>query len=136
LELEEVYCPDEGLREKIGVRWGRLPGGQEIHFVPSWGNGCAEWKKQAEEMSAMDKDCTEWTPWMNNHPAWTAPDLTPIVKRMLEDKVPFFGPVKRGDGVYQVYVKVPTFTYLEVDSSSYDESLKAPTTWAEQRGRY
>ena len=63
-------------------------------------------------------------------------DLTPIVKRMLDDNVPFFGPVLRGDGVYQIYVKVPTFTYLEIDSANYDESLKAPTTWKEQRARY
>eukprot|EP00041_Stephanoeca_diplocostata_P007827 m.112888 g.112888 ORF g.112888 m.112888 type:complete len:201 (-) comp17049_c0_seq3:560-1162(-) len=135
-EFEEVYCPDPGLRDDVGVRWSRLPSGQEIHFVPPWGNGVDTWHRHAKEMSDHDKDCTEWTPWLINHPAWTVADLSPIVKKLLADGMPFFGPVLRGDNVYQLYMKVPHCTYMEIDSAKYDESLKAPTTWKKQAARY
>ena len=80
----------------------------------------------------LDQHCTIWTPWMTNHTAYTVEDLTPIVTKLYGDNQPFFGPVLREDGVYQVYIRVPYAFYLEIDSASYNPKLgkKPVTSWA------
>ena len=39
--------------------------------------------------------------------------------RLQADAKPFFGPTRRADGVYQLYVELPYLHYLEVDSLVY-----------------
>uniref|UniRef100_A0A7S3LN49 Uncharacterized protein n=1 Tax=Aplanochytrium stocchinoi TaxID=215587 RepID=A0A7S3LN49_9STRA len=136
LELPEIEVPDDGLKS-VGTRWIRLPSKQELHFVSPWGNSSEIWRQHNDEVSRLDKECTVWTPWMINHPAYTVKDVTPLVKRLVEDKQPFFGPVMREDGVYQIYIRVPHSFYMEVDSAKYDPEVggKPVTTWATETAR-
>ena len=47
--------------------------------------------------------------------------------------VPFFGPTRRADGVFQLYFELPYLHYLEVDSTTYrDERTGVPARpWSE-----
>ena len=69
----------------------------------------------------------------NTHCAWSVSDLTPIVAALEIDAKPFFGPVKRADGVFQLYVELPYHHYLEIDSLTFDGTVGTPSAraWAD-----
>ena len=107
-----------------GIKWVRLgknQGDGELHFV-----GCGKDKSLAlrggidldgdgvvsgKEMKAIteatiqewideaDDDMNAWTVFCNTHCAWSVDDLTPIVAALEIDSKPFFGPVRRADGI-------------------------------------
>ena len=64
---------------------------------------------------------------------WSVDDLTPIVAALEIDSKPFFGPVRRADGVFQLYVELPYHHYLEIDSLTFDGTVGTPSAraWAE-----
>ena len=53
-----------------------------------------------EWIDEADDDMRAWTVFCNTHCAWSVDDLTPIVAALEIDSKPFFGPVKRADGLY------------------------------------
>ena len=69
----------------------------------------------------------------NTHCAWSVADLTPIVAALELDSKPFFGPVRRADGVFQLYVELPYHHYLEIDSLTFNGTVGTPSaqTWAD-----
>jgi hypothetical protein len=69
----------------------------------------------------------------NTHCAWSVSDLTPIVAALEIDSKPFFGPVQRADGVFQLYVELPYHHYLEIDSLTFNGTVGTPSarTWAD-----
>mgnify|MGYP006883838844 CR=1 FL=1 len=60
-------------------------------------------------------------------------ELTGVVGKLLEDGVPFFGPTRRADGVFQLYVELPYHHYLEIDSLTFNGTVGTPsaTAWAD-----
>ena len=46
---------------------------------------------------------------------------------------PFFGPVRRADGVFQLYVELPYHHYLEIDSLTFHGTVGTPSAraWAD-----
>lgn len=40
------------------------------------------------------------------------------VAALVKDAKPFFGPVRRADGLYHFYVELPYHHYLEIDSAT------------------
>ena len=64
---------------------------------------------------------------------WTVDDLTPVVAALEIDSKPFFGPVKRADGVFQLYVELPYHHYLEIDSLTFHGTVGTPSAraWAD-----
>eukprot|EP00510_Aplanochytrium_minuta_P001945 CAMPEP_0184018554 /NCGR_PEP_ID=MMETSP0954-20121128/8215_1 /TAXON_ID=627963 /ORGANISM="Aplanochytrium sp, Strain PBS07" /LENGTH=98 /DNA_ID=CAMNT_0026300031 /DNA_START=651 /DNA_END=947 /DNA_ORIENTATION=- len=91
-----------------------------------------------DQMVESDKHCTVWTPWMINHSAFAIDDMSQLVKRLKEDDQPFFGPVRREDGVYQIYVRIPYAFYFEIDSGKYDVKVggKETTTWVAETNKF
>ena len=69
----------------------------------------------------------------NTHCAWCVDDLTPVVAALEVDSKPFFGPVKRADGVFQLYVELPYHHYLEIDSLTFHGTVGTPSAraWAD-----
>ena len=69
----------------------------------------------------------------NTHCAWSVDDLTPVVAALEVDSKPFFGPVKRADGVFQLYVELPYHHYLEIDSLTFKGTVGTPSAraWAD-----
>ena len=69
----------------------------------------------------------------NTHCAWSVSDLTPIVAALEIDSKPFFGPVQRADGVFQLYVELPYHHYLEIDSLTFKGTVGTPAAqaWAD-----
>ena len=59
--------------------------------------------------------------------------LTPIVAALELDSEPFFGPVRRADGVLQLYVELPYHHYLEIDSLTFKGTVGTPSAraWAD-----
>ena len=86
-----------------------------------------------EWIDAADDDMRAWTVFCNTHCAWCVDDLTPVVAALEIDSKPFFGPVRRGDGVYQLYVELPYHHYLEIDSLTFKGTVGTPAAraWAE-----
>ena len=60
-----------------------------------------------EWIDAADDDMRAWTVFCNTHCAWSVSDLTPVVAALEIDSKPFFGPVKRADGVFQLGCWLP-----------------------------
>ena len=60
-------------------------------------------------------------------------DLTPVVAALEIDSKPFFGPVRRADGVFQLYVELPYHHYLEIDSLTFHGTVGTPSAraWAD-----
>ena len=58
---------------------------------------------------------------------------TPVVAALEIDSKPFFGPVKRADGVFQLYVELPYHHYLEIDSLTFNGTVGTPAAqaWAD-----
>ena len=65
--------------------------------------------------------------------AWSVDNLTPIVAALELDAKPFFGPVRRADGVFQLYVELPYHHYLEIDSLTFRGTVGTPSAraWAD-----
>ena len=82
---------------------------------------------------AADDDMRAWTVFCNTHCAWSVSDLTPIVAALEIDSKPFFGPVRRADGVFQLYVELPYHHYLEIDSLTFKGTVGTPSAqaWAD-----
>ena len=148
LDATRLRVPDPDL-EARGIQWVRLPQGEderypasEFHFVP-WSNDYDTGKRGGVDLNGdgivsedemvdinqqfiaslvdgADQDMAVWSVYANTHVAWCVAELTSVVRRLLEDGVPFFGPTRRADGVYQLYVELPYLHYLEVDSLVYD----------------
>jgi len=141
LGCERIVCPD-GALHKRGIRWVRLPGtsnrnpelNSELHFIPI-SEGTPEqirhWTDHKKFMDDQDRDMQAWTCAMNTHVGFSVDDLTPVVAKLQQRRTPFFGPMLRADGVYQLYIELPYHHYLEVDARKYDERLKKSTSWAE-----
>ena len=81
----------------------------------------------------VDDDMRAWTVFCNTHCAWSVDDLTPIVAALEIDSKPFFGPVRRADGVFQLYVELPYHHYLEIDSLTFHGTVGTPSAraWAD-----
>ena len=142
LDAVRIAVPDPSL-EARGIQWVRLPGGwrgcaaSELHFVP-WnhdagrrggvdldGGGVASGDDVTVDLDQRfiddaDRDMTLWSVYANTHIAWCVADLTPIVSRLQADGQPFFGPMRRADGVFQIFVELPHLHYVEVDSVAYN----------------
>lgn len=148
LDATRLRVPDPDL-EARGIQWVRLPQGEderypasEFHFVP-WSNDYDTGKRGGVDLNGdgivsedemvdidqqfiaslvdgADQDMAVWSVYANTHVAWCVAELTSVARRLLEDGVPFFGPTRRADGVYQLYVELPYLHYLEVDSLVYD----------------
>jgi hypothetical protein len=56
----------------------------------------------AELIDRVDGDMKVWSVYANTHVGWCVSDLTPIVLALQRDGVPFFGPVRRADGMFQL----------------------------------
>ena len=74
----------------------------------------------ASLIDKADADMHCWTVYANTHVGWCVADLTPTVRALQQDGLPFFGPTMRADGVYQLYIELPYLHYLEIDSIVYD----------------
>mmetsp|Transcript_29743 Transcript_29743/g.73096 ORF Transcript_29743/g.73096 Transcript_29743/m.73096 type:complete len:101 (-) Transcript_29743:365-667(-) len=70
-------------------------------------------------VDGADGDMKIWTVFMNTHSAWCVDDLTRTVLALQKAKRPFFGPTRRADGLYQLYVEIPSHHYVEIDSKTY-----------------
>ena len=53
-----------------------------------------------------------WSVYANTHIAWCVDELTSVVTRLQQDGVKFFGPTRRADGVFQLYVELPYLHYI------------------------
>ena len=155
LGCQEIAVSDATLCSR-GIKWVRLGNNQgdgELHFV-----GCGRDKSlrggidldgdgvvSKEEMRSIteatlqewidevDDDMNAWTVFCNTHCAWSVDDLTPIVAALELDSKPFFGPLKRADGVFQLYVELPYHHYLEIDSLTFNGTVGTPSAkaWAD-----
>jgi len=154
LGCQEIAVTDATLCAR-GIKWVRLgknQGDGELHFV-----GCGRDKSLAlrggidldddgvvskEEMGpiteatiqewvdAADDDMRAWTVFCNTHCAWSVADLTPIVAALEVESKPFFGPVRRADGIFQLYVELPYHHYLEIDSLTFNGTVGTPSAQA------
>ena len=86
-----------------------------------------------EWIDEADDDMRAWTVFCNTHCGWCVDDLTPLVAALEIDAKPFFGPVKRADGVFQLYVELPYHHYLEIDSLTFHGTVGTPSAraWAD-----
>ncbi|CAH0369348.1 unnamed protein product [Pelagomonas calceolata] len=86
-----------------------------------------------EWIDEADDDMRAWTVFCNTHCAWSVDDLTPVVAALEIDSKPFFGPVRRADGVFQLYVELPYHHYLEIDSLTFNGTVGTPSAraWAD-----
>lgn len=148
LHAVRIPVPDASL-EARGIRWVRLAGGApgvpaaEFHFVP-WDQDCDTGRRGGIDLNgdgivdesemveldqrfiaslidAADQDMAVWSVYANTHIAWCVDELTSVVTRLQQDGVKFFGPTRRADGVFQLYVELPYLHYIEIDSLVYDE---------------
>ena len=85
----------------------------------------------------VDQDMKVWSVYANTHVGWCVGDLTSTVKLLQADGVPFFGPTRRADGVYQLYCELPYLHYIEIDALKYDAAATGvdATPWAEATKR-
>lgn len=90
----------------------------------------------AELIDASDGDMKVWSVFCNTHIGWCVAELTSMVLALKADGVPFFGPTRRADGVYQLYVELPYLHYLEIDSLQYDDAQTGieARPWSEVTG--
>ena len=86
-----------------------------------------------EWVDEADDDMRAWTVFCNTHCAWSVDDLTPVVAALELGSKPFFGPVKRADGVFQLYVELPYHHYLEIDSLTFKGTVGTTSAraWAD-----
>lgn len=129
LGTESIKIPDATLAQ--GRSWVRFPqSGLELHFVDARDRyGYESTKKAYEQIDRLDQGMTVFTTYMDNHGAILVRDLDPYLIRLEQDHIPFLGPIRRDDGVYQLYIEIPGHAYLELDSKLQPKS-KAYTTWS------
>jgi hypothetical protein len=159
LGCHELEVPDPALRAR-GIRWvrvaspepGFIPG--EIHLVPAGvdrdidarggldtnNDGIVSGVEMQDVnfstinqwIKSVDNNMKSWTVYMNTHCGWYVDDLTPIVLKLQKHGIPFFGPTRRADGVVQLYVRVPSYHYVEIDSVVYDSDRTGitPIPWS------
>ena len=72
---------------------------------------------------------TVFTTFMDNHGAILVDDLNPYLQKLTTNNIPFLGPVRRADGVYQLYIEIPGHMYLELDSKKTPNKIYPTTTW-------
>ncbi|MDE1463378.1 VOC family protein [Spartinivicinus poritis] len=129
LGMEKIKIPDPTLAK--GRSWVRFPNsGLELHFVDAQSRyGYDKTKEYYQFIDELDQDMTIFTTFMDNHGAILVDDLTPYLKKLTANNVPFLGPVRRADGVYQLYIEIPGHTYLELDSKKQPNKAYPTTTW-------
>ena len=117
------------------ARRGRVRGAtwtaeNRLRFCAESDGGTVTSKEWVDE---ADDDMRAWTVFCNTHCAWSVSDLTPIVAALELDAKPFFGPVRRADGVFQLYVELPYHHYLEIDSLTFSGTVGTPSAraWAD-----
>lgn len=120
---------DSGLMGGIDVDGDGIVSGAEMQPIDQ--------KFIATLIDQTDQDMKVWSVYANTHVGWCVADLTPMVLALQADGVPFFGPTKRADGVYQLYCELPYLHYIEIDSLSYDAERtgREAKPWAEATKR-
>ena len=129
LGLQRIPIPDKTLAK--GRAWVKFPDSSlELHFVEAkkWRYGYKEISKTYKEIDQLDRDMSIFTTFMDNHAAIMVNDLDPYLKKLKAQKVPFLGPIRRDDGVYQLYIEIPGHLYLELDSRKKPSETKF-LTW-------
>lgn len=129
LGMEKMDIPDPTLAK--GRSWVRFPdSGLEIHFVDAKNRyGYDEIKENYQLTDKLDQNMTVFTTFMDNHGAILVDDLNPYLNKLTENDIPFLGPVRRADGMYQLYIKIPGHTYLELDSKKTPNKAFPTTTF-------
>lgn len=130
LGMKKVIIPDPGLEpDHSWVTFGEH--GPELHFVSAKDPGVREFLERF--VISLDYSESAFTDWMNSHIGIQLPDLSPLITRLQERGVPFLGPVRRADGVYQLYIRIPGTGYLEFDSfkEPKERHKVLVTTWPE-----
>ena len=129
LDMKRISIPDPTLAK--GRAWVKFKDSElELHFVEAkkWRYGHKEIVKAYKEIDKLDQNMKVFTTFMDNHGAIMVDDLDPYLKKLKANKVPFLGPIRRDDGVHQLYIEVPGHLYLELDSRKAPKSVKA-ITW-------
>ena len=117
LGLIRIPIPDETLAK--GRAWVKFPNSTlELHFVEAqpWRYGYQEIKEAYAMIDELDLDMSIFTTFMDNHAAIMVDDLDPYLNKLQAHQIPFMGPIRRDDGVYQLYFEIPGHLYLELDS--------------------
>ncbi|WP_163832194.1 VOC family protein [Spartinivicinus ruber] len=129
LGMDKISIPDPTLAK--GRSWVRFPdSGLELHFVDAKTRyGHNKTKEFYQYIDALDQDMTVFTTFMDNHGAILVEDLNPYLTKLTKNNIPFLGPVRRADGVYQLYIEVPGHMYLELDSKKVPNKEFPTTTW-------
>lgn len=129
LGMEKMDIPDPALAK--GRSWVKFPeNGLEIHFVDSKNRyGYDEIQEFYKTADKLDQNMTVFTPFLDNHGAILVNDLTPYLNKLKANDIPYLGPVRRADGVYQLYIKIPGLTYLELDSKKASDKTFPTTTF-------
>lgn len=126
LGMENIVIPDPTLAK--GRSWVRFPSsGLELHFVDA--KTRYGYEKTKEYYQYIDQEMSVFTTFMDNHGAILVDDLNPYLKKLTANNVPFLGPVRRADGVYQLYIEIPGHMYLELDSKKVPNKEFPFTTW-------
>lgn len=130
LNMEEIPVTDPDLAaEHKWLKYGE--NGTEVHFVT------ASSQKQRNYLTTfiadIDYDMSSFTDWMNSHVGIWVDDLSPIIETLQDKGVAFLGPVRRADGIYQLYLRVPGAGYLEFDTGTMpdEDYLYLVKDWAE-----
>lgn len=129
LGMERIAIPDPTLAK--GRAWVRFPdSGLELHFVDARARyGYEKTEEFYRYMDDLDQNMTVFTTFMDNHGAVLVEDLNPYLQQLTKNNVPFLGPVRRADGVYQLYIEIPGNAYLELDARKTPDSVYPTTTW-------
>ena len=111
--MTDVSDADSNLAgDQRRLRYGSS--GVEIELVT------AQSQEQRDNLSALltsyDYDTSAFQDWMHSHVGIGIDDLSPLIKRLQSQNTPFLGPVRRADGLYQLYVRVEGLGYLEFDT--------------------
>lgn len=115
-ELSEIHDPPDKALVARGIKWVRfLHGGKaELHFVPPF--NLNHNKMLIKIATEQDNQHPLKSQFYENHVGIYVPDLTDIIIKTLEHKIPY-NMNQREDGLYQLYVDIPAaLDYLEIDS--------------------
>lgn len=80
-----------------------------------------------------DENRQNFSSWIASHTGLWVADLSPYIDRLIGSSVNFIGPVLRTDGVYQLFIKVPSMGYVELATLTLpdDQHLDMLKDWDE-----
>lgn len=128
LGLESVELSDNSLAatQRV-VSFGE--NGSQIRFERP--ETMAEDIELSEQLSAINKDRDDFLTWTSANTAVSVDDLSTLLIKLQTSELLFIGPIKQGEGLYQLFIELPDAGYIEVTSSTLSkaEHQGMPIDW-------